>query len=158
MEDKAVSEYKKAVGAGSAPTDSEAVLRSHLQLGRIYKGKKEQRKAGEEFGKALEINPESAEVISELRGLYRQQAEDYESRDQYDKAAGIYEEMLEIDPDNPRNVEIYMKLGSIYRSREFYDKAAAIYEAVTELDPLNYDAFSALKELELLRDRDDEEK
>ena len=44
-----------------------------------------------------------------------------------------------------------MKLGSIYRSNEIYDRAAAMYEAATRLDPMNFDAFSALKELEILR-------
>ena len=151
MAEEAISEYEKAVENGS---DSAAVLQAHLQLGRIYKGRKEQEKAEEEFRQALGVDPASAEVISELRGLYRQEAEDYEYRDEYDRAAEKYEEMLKMDPNNPRNVEIYMKLGNIYRSNELYDEAAAMYEAAARLDPLNYDAFSALKELELLRAND----
>jgi tetratricopeptide (TPR) repeat protein len=151
MAEEAISQYEKAVEDGS---DSAAALKVHLQLGRIYKGRKQREKAEEEFREALSIDPASAEVISELKRLYRQDAEDYEYRDEYDRAIEKYEEALKIDPDNPRNMEIYMRLGNIYRSNELYDKAVATYEAATKLDPLNYDAFSALKELELLRDAD----
>jgi tetratricopeptide (TPR) repeat protein len=153
MRREAISEYEKAVETGS---DDTAVLKAHLQLGRIYKKERKREKAEDELREALSIDPASAEVISELRGLYRQEAEDYEYRDEHGKAAEKYEGILEIDPDNPRNVEIYMKLGNIYRSDELYDKATAMYEAATKLDPLNYDAFSALKELELLRNNDSE--
>ena len=151
-----------AVGEGFIPshtparTDSAATMKAHLQLGRIYKGKKQREKAKDELREALSIDPASAAVISELRSLYRQEAKDYEDRDEHDKAAEKYEEMVRIDPNNRRNVEVYMKLGNIYRSGELYDKAATMYEAATKLDPLNFDAFSALKELELLRSTDEE--
>ena len=157
MEEEAISEYEKAVrekGALTVP-DNVAILRAYLQLGRIYKGKKEQEKAEREFRKALSIEPTSAEVISELRNIYKQKAEDYEYQNEYEKATEKYKEILEIESDSTRNVEIYMKLGNIYRSNELYDKATVMYEAATTLDPLNYDAFSALKELELLRNIDE---
>ncbi len=148
MKEEAVSEYEKAVEGDS---DSVMVLKAHLQLGRIYKDRDRER-AKSEFIAALGINPASAEVASELRILYRKEAEDYENRDEYDKAVEKYEEILAIAPDTSRNLEVYMKLGDIYRNSELYDKATTMYEAAAKLDPLNFDAFSALKELELLRD------
>ena len=156
MVEEAISEYEKAVEASLKPalTDSASVLKAYLQLGRIYKVRKEQEKAKDRLRKALSIDSASAEVISELKSLYKKEAEDYEYRDEHNKAAEKYEEMLRMDPDDPQNVEFYLKLGSIYRTNELYDKAAAMYEAATELDPLNFDAYSALKELELLRDTD----
>ena len=154
MEKEAISEYEKAVESGPG---SAAALKAHLQLGRIYRNKNPE-KAEKEFREALGLDPASAEAISELRNLYRHEAEDYENRDEYDKAAEKYEEIVKIDPNSPRNVEIYMKLGNIYRSNELYDRAVAVYEAATKLDPLNFDAFSALKELEMLRETDSRKK
>ena len=118
--------------------------------------KKELEKAVGKLSKALSMEPASPEVIFELRSLYKQQAEEYKSRDEDDKAVRKYEEILRIDPNSLRNIEIYMELGDIYYYNELYDKAAAMYEAATKLDPLNFDAFKALKELEL-RGTDSEE-
>jgi protein O-GlcNAc transferase len=152
MEKEAIDSYEKAVEAH----DSEVAMKAYLQLGRIYKGK-DREKAKEQFIKALSIDPKSAEVLSELRSVYRQEAEDYRSRDEYDKAAEKYQEMIKLNPDDPRNVEAYMELGNIYRSNELYDKASAMYEAARKLDPFNFDAFSALKELELLKEAGSDE-
>jgi protein O-GlcNAc transferase len=147
MEKEAIDSYEKAVEA----YDGEAAMKAYLQLGRIYKNK-DREKAKDQFMKALSIDPTSAEILSELRSVYRQEAEDYRSRDEYDKAAEKYEEMIKLNPDDPRNVEAYMELGNIYRSNELYDKASEMYEAARKLDPFNFDAFSALKELELLKE------
>jgi len=152
MEKEAIDSYEKAVEA----YDGEAAMKAYLQLGRIYKGK-DREKAKDQFIKALGIDPESAEILSELRSVYRQEAEDYRYRDEYDKAAEKYEEMIKLNPDDPRNVEAYMELGNIYRSNELYDKAFAMYEAARKLDPFNFDAFGALKELELLKEAGSEE-
>ncbi len=112
---------------------------------------KDVERAEKEFGKALELDPTSAEVISELRTLYKQQAEGYKSQREYNKMAEKYGEILKIDPKNLRNIEIYLELGMRYEQNELYDKAAEMYEAVKELDPMNFEMFIALKQLEILR-------
>ena len=104
-----------------------------------------------ELKKAMIIDPASKEIASELRTLYKQEAADYEKQSEYIKAAEIYEKMLTIDPYNPANIGIYMQLGYIYKSYELYDKAIAAYESVSRFDPLNFDAFSELREIEILR-------
>lgn len=149
MQETAINEYMKAVKI--PVTDESAALKAHLQIGRIYAGKREQEKAEREYKAALGIDPASVEVISELRNLYEQMAEGYEVKDDFNKAADMYDKMIKIDPNNPRNVMAYMELGKIYKSNELYDKAADMFEAAARLDPSNFDAFSALKELELLR-------
>lgn len=149
--EEAIKQYNKAIDVWTPDQDKEFLLRANLQLGRIYEDRGELKKAEENFKSALDANPESVEVISELKKLYEQEAQAYETQRDYEKAAEKYEEILKIDPDNPDNIQIYMKLGNIYRSQELYDKAISIYKIAVELDPLNYDAFSALKELELLK-------
>jgi len=152
MKEEAIGEYEKAIKSGS---DDETVLRAHLQLGRIYRNRESER-AEREFRMALGINPASAEVISELRILYGKEAEDYRNQDDYDNVIAKYREILKIDPDNPRNVSIYMEMGDIYRNTEFYDEAAVMYEAAARIDPLNIDVSNALREIMLLRETSSE--
>jgi tetratricopeptide (TPR) repeat protein len=145
----AILSYEKAVGTNA--NDKESISKSYLQLGRIYKTDGDTDKAIEILKKAFSINPNSKEIIFELIGSYTQKAENYKSEQKFDKALEIYKEIVKLDPDNPENIEFYMEIGSIYRSEELYDKAIEAYQAITKLDPLNFDAFSALKELNMLK-------
>lgn len=156
----AISEYEKAVEQDPEPAaaDNTAVLKAHLQLGRIFemgnnreKIDKDVERAEKEYVKALELDPTSAEVISELRILYRQQAEDYRSRREYDKAAEKYRKILKMDPKSIENIAIYLDLGTRYQNDGLYDKAAEMYEAANKLDPMNFDVFAYLKQIEMLR-------
>jgi len=178
---EAMVEYEKAVelGAGANADESIAVLKSHLQLGRIFKtGKgeeigKDEERAEKELKMALKMDPASAQVISELRILYGRQVEHYKSQRDYDKVAEIYAKILEVDPEDLRNVRIYLELGTRYENEAFdeyekaleagsapvitdnmsklYDEAAGMYEAARKLDPTNSDAFGALRQLEIMR-------
>ncbi|MBD3184959.1 tetratricopeptide repeat protein [Candidatus Poribacteria bacterium] len=146
-----INEYVKAIEANS---DDTAVVKSHLQLGRIYRNNQPDI-AAQKLRKALDINPQAMEVISELRNIYRIQAENYESQREFLKAAEKYREMININPGDERNADIYVKIGNIYRSNELYDRAAKVFEKAAELDPMNFEAFTALKELELLKDTEE---
>jgi len=154
MEQAAVSEYRKAI---ESEKQSSAALKSHLQLGRIHKNKKERDQAKKEFMNALMIEPTAIEVLSELRTVYEKEAEEYRSNDDYENTAKKYEEILKLDPDNIRNVTTYMELGNIYYSMEHYDKAEAAYTGAIKLDPFNYDAFISLKDLENLKNMETED-
>jgi len=149
--EEAIKEYEKAVTFTTSSSDKESIVKSYLQLGRIYKTDKDFAKAIEMLKKALSIEPWSVEIISELASIYSRQAGIYKSEQKFDEAAKIYEEIVKLDPNNPETVEYYMELGNIYRSQELYDKAVAVYMEVTRLDPLNFDAFAALKELKILK-------
>ena len=165
MIQEAVREYEKAVESGSKPGDNEleAIMKSHLHLGRIFRTgsgeiiQKDDSRAEEEFRKALEIDPTSAEVISELRILYKQQAEYYRSQREYDKAIEKYEEILKIDAKSLDNVMIYTEIGNIYRDNEQYDKAIEAYEAARELDPMDLEVFRDLRYAEMLKNSSDAE-
>jgi tetratricopeptide (TPR) repeat protein len=151
MTEEAIREYEKAVEASLRPySPKNRVLESHLQLGRIYKGRDYER-AEAEFRKALSMDPESAEVLSELRNIYRQRAEYHISQKEYDRAMERYREILKIDPNNLGNVEIYMELGSRYEHNELYDEAFEMYDAARKLDPMNFSVYTALKQIDILR-------
>lgn len=147
--EEAILEYGKSVALSS--DDKESMAKSFLQLGRIYKADMDFDKSIEMLKSALSIKPKSEEIISELSGAYSQKADIYKSEKEFGEAAKIYEEIIRLDPENPENIEYYMELGSIYRSDGLYDKAIMMYKAITKLDPLNFDAFSALKELDMLK-------
>lgn len=179
---EAIVEYEKAVelDAVASAAESMAVLKSHLQLGRIFrmgKGeeiKKDEERAEKELKMALKMDPTAVQVISELRIMYGRQAKHYRSQRDYDKVAEIYAKILEVDPKDLRNVMIYLELGDRYKDEaydeyekaleagsvsvitdsmnKFYDKAEEMYEAARKLDPTNSEAFGALRELEILRD------
>jgi len=152
-EAEAIKEYEKAIQSNS---DESALASSYLQLGRIYKSRSYRDKAAQDMAEkylksALSVIPNSLDVISELRSIYRDQGEEYESQDRYDKAAEKYEEIIKLSPDDINSIEAYMKLGNIYRNEEQYNKAAEAYKAAVKIDPMNFDAFAALKELELMK-------
>ncbi len=152
MPEKALREYEKAIEAGLKVGSPDAsVLKAHLQLGRIYKIREDYGKAEAEFKKALSVDPASIAVLSDLRGLYNRQAEHYKRQREYDRAMERYGEILKVDPDNPRNMEIYMELGGRYEGNGLYDRAAEMYEAARKLDPMNFEVFRALRQVDILR-------
>ncbi|MEK7398580.1 MAG: tetratricopeptide repeat protein [Candidatus Poribacteria bacterium] len=148
--EEALKEYQQAVTAIISPSFKDSIIKSYLQLGRIYKTDRDFDSAMEFLKKAITIEPKSVEVISELTNVYSQKAGQYKIERNFDEAGKIYEEIVRLAPDNIENIEYYMELGSIYKSKEFYDKAISVYKSVTKLDPLNFDAFTSIKELELI--------
>ena len=158
MTEEAINQYKKATEESLTPNSPEAkVLESHLQLGRIYKLKGDYKEAEAELKAALNIDPASEEILSDLRNLYNRQARNYKKQREYGKAMEKYGKILKIDPNNPRNIDIYMELGSRYESDGLYDKAKEMYKAARKLDPMNFEIFRALKQIEILKDVSGEE-
>lgn len=154
MEEEAIRSYERSTSLLGKLTDKrklESIVRSYLQLGRIYKNKQDLEKSESALKTASRIDPSSVEVKTELKSLYEQEAEMYKSQKDFDKAVAKYEEIIKLDPENKENSWIYVEIGNIYRSKELYNKAKAAYDKAAKLDPLNYDAFSALKEIEILR-------
>ena len=158
MPEEAISEYKKAIKASLKTGSPDAgVLKAHLQLGRIYKGRADYEKAEAEFKEALKIDSAHAEVLSDLRGVYNKQAEYHKRQREYDRAMEKYGEILKINPDNPRNLGIYMELGDRYVGDGLYYKAAEMYESARKLDPMNFEVFKALIQVDILKGMSGEE-
>lgn len=144
-EEKALTSYYNAVKF--LDKDKESVVKSFLQIGRIYKNRNDLINAKEVFKSGLRLDPNSTEIILELKNLYEQEANIFKSQQRFDKAVAAYEEIVKLEPDKPENSWIYVEIGNIYRNMELNDKAISAYRKAAKIDPLNYDAFSALKEL-----------
>lgn len=144
-EDSALASYQNAIKFPNI--DRESVAKSFLQIGRIYKNRNDLINAQSAFKDGLKIDPESLEIISELKSTYEREADIYKSQRRFDKALEAYEEIVKLEPDKPENSWIYVEIGNIYRSMELNDKAIDAYKKAAKIDPLNYDAFAGLKEL-----------
>lgn len=77
--------------------------------------------------KALEIEPENAEVLAEIAGLYVELSNP-------DKAICYYEQALLYDPDN---ISVKFKLARVYKGAGLITKALPLVRAVCEKD-LNF--------------------
>lgn len=144
-EDSALAFYQNATKYSYL--DKESVVKSFLQIGRIYKNRNDLVNAEEALKNGLNLDPGSLEIISELKNLYEREADIFKSQRRFDKAAEVYERIIKLEPNKPENSWIYVEIGNIYRSMELNDKAIDAYKKAAKIDPLNYDAFAALKEL-----------
>lgn len=149
--DEAIKSYSQAIMSPVIESSKESIVKSYLQLARVYKTEKDLDKAIEFLKKALLVDSKSVDVISELTFLYSQKADQYKSQQKFDEAAKIYEEIVKLSPNSPENIQYYMELGSIYKGKGLYDKALSMYSAVKKLDPLNFDAFTSIKEIEMIK-------
>jgi CRP-like cAMP-binding protein/tetratricopeptide (TPR) repeat protein len=92
---------------------------------------------------AVEENPASAEVQSELGSLYRQV-------DQFERAIVHLEEAIRLKSDS---VDVYNQLGLTYYAQKKYVEALTVFRATTQLEPHNaYHYYNAGTVYKILRD------
>jgi tetratricopeptide (TPR) repeat protein len=105
--------------------DNVRKAQNHLNLGRRFIEKGAIDMAGREFQKAVELDPENAEALSEFGAFHIQKGE-------YDKALSELSKAIEL---NPETVEGRYALGVLYRKKGEFDKAISQLEAVREMKP-----------------------
>ena len=136
------AEYRQAlVGV----LDGEPKAEVALELGRLAKEKlKDSHLAIDAYAQALQIRPESLEVMDALYMLYR------ETR-QPGKAAEVLERMLaqpELRADPQRAKRVWFALGESLRDElRDTDRAVEAFNAALDLDPRFIEAFSAIEAL-----------
>lgn len=129
--EKAVRELETAVE--QEPDNGEA----HLKLGMAYAEIGETKKAGEEFNRALELNPKlSKDVDANRRHYWVEHFNEgvrlsHEEKD-FEGAAREFEKAIELDPVD---VRAYTNLGFCYTQLGEHEKALALFEKATELAP-----------------------
>lgn len=89
-----------------------------------YKAAGNFKQAIENLYKALEIDPESSEILAEIAGLYFELSNT-------DKAIRYYEQALLSDPDN---VSIKFKLAKVYKQVNLITKALPLLRSICEKD------------------------
>jgi tetratricopeptide (TPR) repeat protein len=96
-----------------------------VKLGTDYYDLHRQALAIEAYGRALELDPRDANVLSDLGVMYYELGE-------YPKAIAAFERAGEVDP---RHQPSQLNLGTLYVRAEQPEKAAAAYRRVIEIAP-----------------------
>lgn len=99
-------------------------LKQYLKRAFEYKAAGNFKQAIENFYKALELDPESSEILSEIAGLYLELSNT-------DKAIRYYEQALLSDGDN---IAIKFKLAKVYKQTGLITKALPLLRSICEED------------------------
>lgn len=133
---KTVEELKKELSPEEvieAPDNVKKAQR-HLNLGRKLMGKGLMDMAGDEFEKAVQLDPSNAEAHAELGGFHTR-------RKEYDKALAELEKAVELDPDS---IQARFALGVLYSEKGESDKAISEFEGVLKLESAHAQTFHEL--------------
>ena len=103
-------------------TDSS--LTEYLKRAFEYKAAGNFKQAIENLYKALELDPESSEILAEIAGLYLELSNT-------DKAIRYYEQALLFDPNN---VSVKFKLARVYKQVNLVSKALPLLRSICEQD------------------------
>ena len=76
----------------------------------------------------LETHPDSSIALNNL-GLI------YEDQGMHQKALALYQNVLEIHPDQEHIERIYGNIGDVYRHQKMYEEAIDYYQKALEVDP-----------------------
>ena len=104
-------------------------------------------KAIESYQKALDVNPDNAEVYSKMGYALEEKYNNGKvignyDKETYRKAIECYQKAIEI---NPNYAYVYKKLGNIYiKQFNGYDKALECYQKLLELNPKDAYAYSQM--------------
>lgn len=103
---------------------SEKGLTDYIKRAFEYKAAGNFKQAIENLYKALELDPESSEILAEIAGLYFELSNT-------DKAIRYYEQALLSDPDN---INIKFKLALVYKQVNLFTKALPLLRSICEKD------------------------
>ena len=87
--------------------------------------------AAREYEKALQLDPKSTFLSTELATLYVKMGD-------LDRALAVCEQSL---AQNPDNAETYGIMGGIYLFKKDYEKAIGAYQRVIAIDPKSQDTY-----------------
>lgn len=110
---------------------------AHLNLAMAYGEIGETKKAGEEFDKALELNPKLSKDVETNRRHYwvehfNEGVRLSQEEKNFEEAAKEFEKAIELDP---RDVRAYSNLGFSLTQLGEHEKALALFEKAAELEP-----------------------
>jgi tetratricopeptide (TPR) repeat protein len=129
--EKAVRELETAVE--QEPNNGEA----HLKLAMAYAEIGDTKRAGEEFNRALELNPKLQKDVEANRKHYwvehfNEGVRLSQEEKAFEEAAKEFERAIELDPID---VRAYTNLGFCYTQLGEHEKALALFEKAAELNP-----------------------
>ena len=140
--EKAIEEKKRGRTASAIKLLEDAILlapnffHAHNNLGVLYRSTKRYADAEAEFKRSHELNPKSAAPLSNLGGLYIEEAGLKEDQDAagvvLDQALDSLEQAVKL---NPRSASAYFLLGQANYRSSFYQEAEEAFKKGIEIDP-----------------------
>jgi tetratricopeptide (TPR) repeat protein len=140
--ERAIEEKKRGRTASAIKLLEEAILlapnffHAHNNLGILYRSTKRYDDAESEFKRSHDLNPKSAAPLSNLGGLYIEEAGLKEDKDAagvvLDQALDSLEQAVKL---NPRSASAYFLLGQANYRSSFYQEAEDAFKKGIELDP-----------------------
>ena len=100
-------------------------LNARINLGAVFKGLGDNKKAKICYEKIIEITPNYINAHINLGNIFK-------DLDEYQKAKNCYEKAIEIDPSNTK---AHNNLGNIFKDLKKYEEAIDCYEKAIEIDP-----------------------
>ncbi len=126
----------------------EANYDAAVHLGFLYQKEGKQEKAAEFYEKAVTINPEDAQSLGSLAGIYAEQK-------QTEKAIDAFERAIVATTGETRS-RFRSQLGKILITEQKFDKAAAVYDSLVADRPDNasyrYNLGASLKAMKNFKD------
>jgi tetratricopeptide (TPR) repeat protein len=108
-------------------TQKDPTPRGLITLASNYEGMKEYSLAADAYKKAIELDPNRAELKAAL-------AQDLALGERYDEALKAYQEMAEA---NPQDAQPYLGMAQVYQQQHKVDDARRMLEKGKQLDPDN---------------------
>ena len=134
--------YKKAAEIYEANNES---FNSHFNYGLYHELKGEKQLAIDEFGWALEANPQNTEIILKIAKLYEDISEDFIAIDFYQQAFGA---------DNQNTLPL-KKMVKLYTKHTEYEQAIDCGKRIIDIDNNDRESTLVLAELyEIIKDYD----
>ncbi len=119
-----------------------ADVKSWIALGNEYFDSGQRAKAVEAYGRALQLQPDNPDVLTDQGVMYRELGA-------YDKAIANFEKASAIDP---KHVQSILDLGVLYaQDLKDYDKALKSWERVVAIAPASPEAARAREYIEQLK-------
>jgi cytochrome c-type biogenesis protein CcmH/NrfG len=117
-------------------------LQAWIQLGNDYFDTHQAQKSIDAYAKALELNPNDPNVLTDQGIMYREAK-------QFERAAKNFEKANQVDP---RHLQSLFNLGVVYANDlKQTDKAVAAWSRVIQLDPTSSQAIQARTALQGLQ-------
>jgi tetratricopeptide (TPR) repeat protein len=117
-------------------------VKSWIALGNEYFDSQQREKAVEAYGKALQLQPNNPDVLTDQGVMYRELGE-------YDKAVANFKKANGI---NPKHLQSLLDLGVVYgRDLKDYDKAMETFNHLIQIAPDSVEAAHAREAIEELK-------
>lgn len=120
-----IENFRLAIDVWEEEDGKHSLSIAYIEIGRVYTGLKEYRKAFDSFDKALQVFPTNNMAFYFKGNLYKE-------KNDYDNALKMYERAVMIDSKMDKS---FYELGMIYKTRKNYNEAIKHFSKAIKISP-----------------------